>query len=183
MARRIIRRGVRGGARRATFWETVSSVTSTTLIDGGVMSSVIPIVTEAELDNVPNPTLVRVRGQIFAQMGPLGAVVDGFLLSHAIMVVDAKQLAIGTSAMPLPLSSNSEDFLWFGQQFVAAPVAASLNDVDQYSGTFDRLIVDSKAMRKVTLNQSIVLVSELEQWAGGAGDVRFALNLRMLFKK
>jgi len=140
------------------------------------------LVLESELDNVPNPTLVRVRGEIFGQLGAASnAQGDAIILSHAIMVVDAKAFAVGTTAVPLPLSSNSEDFLWFGTQFL---VQNDQTTVLNNSSNFDKLTVDSKAMRKITLNQVLVLVSEMVAIQGGGGeDCNFALNLRMLFKK
>ena len=177
-----MRRGVRSGPRRPTFWETTSSTSLQTLTDGGTVAVVNAIVTEAELDNVPNPTLVRVRGQIFAQAGAaMNAVLDCVLVSHAIMVVDAKQLAVGITALPLPLTSNSEDFLWFGSQFVATNTVGS---IAASNWSMDRLNVDSKAMRKITLNQVLVMVTEMDTLSGGGGeDIRFGFNLRMLFKK
>jgi ABC-type antimicrobial peptide transport system ATPase subunit len=98
------------------------------------------------------------------------------------MVVDSKQRAVGVTSMPLPLSSNSEDFLWFGSQFMTVSSVGTATPHHTSYG-MDRLEVDSKAMRKITLNQSLVLVSEIAQLDGTAGDVDFAINLRMLFKK
>ncbi len=182
MSRRFTRSGRRTVTRRATFWETVSSTVFVTLTDGATVSQVLAIVTENELDNVPNPTLVRVRGQIFSRLGGVSnAQADCILVSHAIMVVDAKQFAIGVTALPLPLSSNSEDFLWFGTQFLAQNNSGTILNTNS---NFDRLDVDSKAMRKITLNQVLVLVTEMELIQGSGGeDMQYAFNFRMLFKK
>ena len=182
MGRRFVRSGRRSGLRRPTFWETVSSTAMSTLTDGGTVAQMTTLVLESELDNVPNPTLIRVRGKIFAQLGAAAnAQGDVILLSHAIMVVDAKAFAVGTTAVPLPLSSNSEDFLWFGTQIMAQNDQTTvLNN----QSNWNMLEVDSKAMRKITLNQVLVLVSEMVGLSGGGGeDCNFALNLRMLFKK
>jgi len=184
LANRFARRGVRRGARRATFWETASSTAFVTLTNGGTVAAVNAVVSEAELDNVPNPTLVRVRGQFFGRLGSNSEQQsDCILIAHAIMVVDAKQLAVGITAMPLPLTDNSEDFLWYGSQFMSNTASgAPATEASAY--TMDRLDVDSKSMRKVTLNQSLVLVSEMVQLSGTAGaDVGFAFDLRFLFKK
>jgi len=184
LANRFIRRGVRRGARRATFWESATSLTTQTLTDGATVAVVTAIVSEAQLDNVPNPTLVRIRGQIFARLGANAeAQSDMINISHAIMVVDAKQFAIGITAMPLPITDNSEDYLWYGSQYVANTAHGTAATV-QSSYTMDRLLVDSKAMRKITLNQVLVIVSEMVQLAGtGGADVQCGLNFRMLFKK
>jgi len=184
LARRFIRSGARRGARRATFWESATSLTTQTLTDGGTIAAVTAIVSEAQLDNVPNPTLVRIRGQVFARLGSNGeAQSDLILISHAIMVVDAKQFAIGITAMPLPITDNSEDYLWYGSQYVGNNAFGTpLTAPSSY--TADRLLVDSKAMRKITLNQVLVIVSEMVQLSGTAGaDVQCGLNFRMLFKK
>ena len=184
MARRFTRSGRRTGARRATFWETTSTNTLITLTDGGTVAAVNALVLEAETDSVPNPTVVRIRGQVFARLGSNGdAQSDCVLISHAIMVVDSKQLAIGITAMPLPLTDNSEDFLWFGSQFVAnATIGAPTTAMSSFN--MDKLDVDSKAMRKMTLNQVLVMVSEMKQQSGTAGaDVQFGFNHRILFKK
>jgi len=85
--------------------------------------------------------------------------------------------------MPLPLTQNSEDFLWFGSQFVAVNAFGTpLTAPGSYS--MDRLVVDSKAMRKMTLNQVLVMVTEMDQQSGTAGaDVQFGFNFRVLFKR
>ena len=179
MANRTMR-GRRSGPRRATFWESASSLALTTLTDGGTISDVRVIVSEAELDNVPAPTLVRVRGVIGVRGGSNHvADNDAVLIAFAIMVVDAKQLAVGVTAMPLPLTSNSEDFLWYGSTLIMNS-PAGITDVLVAS----QIEVDSKAMRKVSINQALVLVTEMNQLQGVAGrDVQFGINLRMLFKR
>ena len=96
MARRFVRSGRRTGPRRATFWETNSTTAIQTLTGGGTESAVNVMVTEAELDNIPNPTLIRIRGHVFQQLGNAAdGSGDSVLIAHAIMVVDAKQLAAG----------------------------------------------------------------------------------------
>ncbi len=181
MARRFTRSGRRSGTRRATFWETVSTTNLQTLTDAGTISAVNTLVTEAELDSVPNPTVVRIRGQIFQDAGlAFNGSGDCILIAHAIMVVDAKQLAIGTGAMPLPLSSNSEDFLWADSTFIANTSVTAFDSSTRQS----MITIDSKAMRKITLNQVLVMVTEIDLQAGSGGeDVRFGFQMRLLFKK
>ncbi len=183
MARGIRRGSRRSGSRRATFWETTSTTTLQTLTDGGTISAVNTIVTEAELDSVPNPTLIRVRGQIYQDLGAnANSLGDSILIAHAIMVVDSKQRGIGTGAMPLPLSSNSEDFLWADSTFLGN----SLLSADGLNGSRRQamITIDSKAMRKISLNQVLVMVTEMNLQAGTTGeDIRFGFQMRMLFKK
>ncbi len=127
MPRRFVRSGRRSGPRRGTFWETNSTTVFQTLTIGGTESVVNTLVTEAELDSVPNPTVIRIRGNVFQRLGAAAPTLeDAVLVAHAIMVVDAKQLAIGVTAMPLPLSSNSEDFLWADSTFLSRGTLASI---------------------------------------------------------
>ncbi len=155
----------------------------TALTDGGTIAAVTTLVLESELDNVPNPTLVRIRGHVWNRAGAImSGLEDSILIAHAIMVVDAKQLAVGTTALPLPLSSNSEDFLWADSAVLtnSSSTSGGIND----NHRLQDIVVDSKAMRKITLNQVLVMVSEMELLQGSGGeDVDFALQLRMLFKK
>ncbi len=155
-----------------------------TLTDGGTVAAITAIVSEAELENVPNPTLVRVRGQIFARLGSNAeAQSDSILLAHAMLLIDAKQLAVGITAVPLPLTNNSEEYLWFGSQYMANSAHGTPATIAS-SYTMDRLNVDSKAMRKVSSDHVLVIVSEMDQQAGTAGaDVQCSFNFRFLFKK
>ena len=184
MARRFVRSGARrSGPRRMTFWETVSTTALLTLTDGGIVARVDPLVLESELDNVPNPTLVRIRGHVFQRLGAASNLVeDCVLIAHAIMVVDAKQLAVGITAMPLPLTDNSEDFLWADSVFLShGTVAVAGEDTGLPQSD---IVIDSKAMRKITLNQVLVMVTEMDVQSGGVGrDVDYGFQMRLLLKK
>ena len=181
MARRFVRSGRRTGPRRATFWETNSTTAIQTLTGGGTESAVNVMVTEAELDNIPNPTLIRIRGHVFQQLGNAAdGSGDSVLIAHAIMVVDAKQLAAGLTAMPLSLSSNSEDFLWADSAYLANTTVTTFDS----SQNWKDIVIDSKSMRKITLNQVLVMVTEMDvQAGGGVENVRFGFQMRLLFKK
>ena len=184
MARRFVRSGRRSsGPRRPTFWETASTTALVPLADGGTTASVTAIVSEAELDNVPNPTLVRIRGHVFNRLSTVAdALGDCILVAHAIMVVDAKQLAIGVTAMPLPLTDNSEDFLWADSAFLSHGLS-SVGGLDGNRAMVN-LVIDSKAMRKITLNQVLVMVTEMDVQSGTAGTgMQFGFQLRALLKK
>jgi len=183
MAHRRTRSGFRrGGPRRPTFWETVSTTAFQTLTSGATESVVNTLVLESETDSVPNPTLVRIRGHVYQELGTNSATIgDAVLLAHAIMVVDAKQLAIGVTALPLPISDNSEDFLWADSAIVTRSTTSLATSAGR---DFADIVIDSKAMRKMTLNQVLVMVTEMDVQAGISGrDVRFGFQMRLLFKK
>jgi len=183
VARRFTRSGRRSGPRRGTFWETTSTTALQTLTAGATEEVVNTLVLESELDSVPNPTLIRIRGHVFQRLGAASNLVeDCILLAHAIMIVDAKQLAIGVTAMPLPLSDNSEDFLWADSTFLSRGTTASVGE--QMGIEQSDIVIDSKAMRKITLNQVVVMVTQMDVQSGTSGrDVDFGLQMRLLFKK
>jgi len=183
MPRRFVRSGRRSGPRRTTFWESTFTTAMQSFTNvASTIANVQAVVLETELDNVPNPTLVRVRGQIFTRLGAVAAAQgDAMLIGHALLVVDAKQLAVGTTAVPLPLTGNSEDFLWYGTQYISQNDSGTILNTNS---NFDRLEVDSKAMRKITVNQVLVLATECQVLSGtGDEDFDLAFNFRFLFKR
>ncbi len=184
--RRTTRRGFGGarGAKRPTFWAAVNSTAWQTIVDGTIAdnAAITTIVSEAELDNVPNPTVVRIRGHVWQTQNEEWASEDEYMVAHCIQVVDAKQLAVGSTGLPLPLDDNSEDFLWYESTVIGQSATLAGSNTGTRDG-FD-IVVDSKAMRKITINQALVLVTQIDALQTVAvRSIKFALNLRILLKK
>jgi len=77
------------------------------------------------------------------------------------------ETALAASAIPLPGTDVGNDWLW-----IDSAVVGSQAD-DQIGGavTVERMVVDSKAMRKVNNNQALVLVLQLTACEGSAVSV------------
>ena len=61
------------------------------------------------------------------------------------------------TALPGPLTNDFADWIWRGQAAIPLDASDPISASGLHSYRFD---IDSKAMRKVTLNQGIVLVQE-----------------------
>jgi len=124
--------------------------------------------------NAPE-TVVRIRGafnvlsdQVAAGEQPFGAV--------GICVVSDQAFAAGVASVPTPMAEADSD-LWFLHQFWSCPF--SLAGASGISNVSEEYVLDSKAMRKVTPDATLIVV--VENAASGVG-VFYNLNFRMLFK-
>jgi len=165
----------RQGPKRRTKWEGAAFDISDLDASPAILATVV---SEAILENDPNSTIIRIRGNLCvnndstSDAGALGIVIVG------IMLADAAQLAVGVTAFPLPLSAIGSDWLYwdtftFGEQVT--------NQADANGLSFDRHIVDNKGMRKVKFNQVLVLVAELTAVEGTPVVNLFGV-LRVLLK-
>ena len=168
------RRQVSRIPKRRTFWTGAQSSATVIL---ATPQNVQIVVTEAALENVPNPTLVRTRGMITLR-GLLSADQSSIICGVGLAVLGAKEVAVGTTAVPLPLT-NSDDDRWFWYHAVGLQSAPS-GITDMIHSQF--VNVDSKAMRKVGSNEVVALVIELADVSAGVG-VQVISTLRYLFKR
>jgi len=157
--RRGLRPVVRSTKRRVT-WEGTQVDLAGVAVGGSLFQTAV---TEAIFENFPNPTVVRVRGEIMvindatSSAGAFGHIACG------LMLVDAKALAIGITALELPATDVGSDWLWwdcftFGEQIA--------NEVDNSGLNFNRKQIDNKAMRVVQPNQALVFVAEIVKCEG-----------------
>jgi len=167
-------RGFRRAAqRRPTFWEgaIVQSLPSI----AGVASTVGTIVSEANLENTPNATIVRVRGSY----GFTTASLDGTaVLAMGIMLVNAPALSVGIGSLPTPITDIGSDWLWWDS--VGLDNVGTAGDGPTLAG---QRMIDSKAMRKTKFNQVLVLITEIQGLGAAAGIATIATGLRVLFKR
>ena len=118
------------------------------------------VLTEAILESYPTPTLVRSRGKLTVLTDPSSSPGSfGFVTLGLIVVTSAAAAAGG---VPNPATNTGNDWLWWDSGFIGAAAA----DVIGEEITVDRLIVDSKAMRKIGLNQVLILVADLQTCEG-----------------
>ncbi len=119
-------------------------------------------------------TLVRFRGHIFAQLDA-GGVDERALIACGFILVSNEAFAAGIASVPKPFTDADADWVWYG--FLSISSGAEAGVVGD--SLFDRLPVDSKAMRKVKPSQSLVFVVEVasSQDATGTFDVMYGLRI------
>ena len=172
MANRVVTRQFRGrvGPRRSTDW--IASTVETAVSSLAAAS----VVLDQSFAFSEDATIVRVRGmlwvasdQAIASEEPFGAV--GFA------TVTGQANAVGVTAVPTPIADQPSEqfFLW----------APFMNDLVQVTGagfaarTFRQVPLESKAMRKVTQGQAVVVT--LENSSAVAG-MEYLMLFRMLIK-
>jgi len=162
-------------ARRSTFWEGGNVSQSVVATGTNVVSTLIP---EANLENVPNSTLIRIRGSVLVaattgSTGALALATLGIKLSTAAAVAGA--------TVEGPNAEIGSDWIWWTtvglsqQNTVSAPIPDG-------GLLYQRVDIDSKAMRKVGLNQVLVFAS---QNVVLSGTMTFEVigGVRVLFKR
>jgi len=137
----------------------------------------VTVLTEAQLENFPTPTLIRSRGRINAYTDPSATPGSFAVVGVGLIVVTAAAAAVGVTAIPTPLTELGSDWLWWDSLSVGSDAA----DVIGSTITVDRLSVDSKAMRKIGNNQVVLLVAEMLTCEGTmvvnlCGTLRFLLK-------
>ena len=155
-----------GGSRRLTQWVAPANQGYVVVADGGAtVVSTIPF-------GVP-ATIVRTRGQVSIRPNSLAA--DAAIIGAIGMgIVSAEAVAIGVTAIPEPFTDGDWPgwFVWRSFSF--------LYEFQDATGTGIQTIdfeVDSKAMRKIGQNETIVFVAESQ-----AGAFQVSSPVRMLIK-
>ena len=131
-------------------------------------------------------TLVRTRGMLQLYLNAATAQDNGFTGAFGIGVVTTEAFQAGGAAVPQPLVNQGwNGWLYWTPIMVvaAAPLASGAAvDLDMVSVNIasQNVIIDSKAMRKVSTDETIV--GSLEVVERGTATLRWSLDSRMLFK-
>ena len=123
--------------------------------------------------NVPELTLVRVRGELWITLSTVDAALSGFpQVAVGICNVTENAFGAGATAIPAPITDiNWDGWLWFWQGRFTSP-SGTLTDAD--GATNARIVIDSKAMRKVHVTDTLVGVI---QTTGEIGTATMVANM------
>ena len=155
-------------AKRRVAWE---GFTGSSLAQGAG-SFVTTAVSEAVLEARPSPTIVRTRGEFWCK-SQTSAV--NSRVTAGLIVVTAKALAAGVASLPTPSTDVGSDWFWWDEYVVAWQTGEPI------SSGYARRVIDSRAMRKVGLNQVVVMVVEVAS-ISGTPSVDIAFGARILLK-
>ncbi len=143
----------RAPARRKTTWE--GAVVSTVLTTG--VSTASSIVSEAIMEGHPNPTIVRIRGELLIHVGAVGTTPSESITTLGLKLVTASAFAAGIASIETPGTEIGGDWIWWDVRATRS-IITGIADGDE--GPVSRIPIDSKAMRKVTVNKLLVLVAQ-----------------------
>ena len=161
--------------RRPTFWEGVNV---DSLVATGTQN-VIAAVPEATLENVPNPTIVRVRGQFLIGVVSPSAGARAHM-TMGLIIVDTQ--AFSVPVVQAPLGDIGSDWLWWTSISLIADGTGVTPTDDGGLSVFERVEIDNKAMRKFQNNQVLALVLQ-NNVLNGTMSIRVSGVPRFLFKK
>ena len=175
MARRSVGRTLVRTPKRPTFWEGATG--AFTLTTGTV--STATVVSEATLENTPNPTLIRIHGHVFVHVTARGAAGDAIVLGLGMIPQSSAAVAAGVASMPVPVTDVSSPWIMHRQVVLDSNIAPP-NGTD--IGANYHIIVDNKSMRKFDLNQALQFTVQNTVIAGTL-SVSIAFAFRFLFKR
>jgi len=123
-------------------------------------------------------TVVRLRGELQAYMTAVVAANDGYSCAVGACIVSNDAFAIGVTAVPTPI----EDMDWNGwlyhRFFHVHSVSTAVTATD--SSLVLRFEVDSKAMRKIAVNETLCMVMEVLE--RGTASLSVWFDSRILLK-
>ena len=158
MARQRFTRPLGRGARLRKSWcrdfrGTVGTITTTQTEMFSCTSSELSIGAEG--------TVLRTRGDFLITCIP-NATADTEIVGLGVCVINETARAVGGLSIPGPIADAGSD-IWLWHQFVPFD-AVTLTAGDPQALTINyRGVIDSKAMRKFSLDQAIVFIAEADQ--------------------
>ena len=168
------RRFVTRSRKRVMSWQG-QNIDTVNLTSGNPQFTTV--ISEAVLEQFPTPTLVRVRGRLLVLIDASSTSTNFGIVTMGMIVVTAAALA--GSAVPSPLMDVGSDWLWWDVGTIGE--GAPSTETGRIFGV-DRIAVDSKAMRKIGLNQVVIFVAELTPCDSGTIVANICGNLRFLLK-
>ena len=173
MARRRVFQ--RAAARRTT-WE------------GAQIDLVVPssdsisqvVITEALFEEHPNPTIVRMRGHILLRQTTQSTTITTGVVFMGIKLATASAVASGITALETPFTEIGSDWIWWETR--ALSTLDSTLGQSNGTQTHSRVLLDSKAMRKVQPNQVLVFVAQHTAIAGTQTSIIVG-GIRILLKQ
>jgi len=151
--------------KRRTVWQGFFGNDAVAVVSNAVGHQVL--ITEAKLEMFPQGTLVRIRGVFDVFTNPVGANNDDVRWGAGIYFANSGALAAGTGSLQFPLSQiESGEWMWWAtglirQRSTYSEFSSSQNAV--------RVEIDSKAMRKFSNDQALVIVVQTSNGAGTTG--------------
>jgi len=120
-------------------------------------------------------TLLRTRGSVGLQLD-IGAVDERALIVCGIIIVNTPAFVAGAASLPSPVTEDSADWLWLGSAWLSSGAEAAVV-TDLYG---QRLEIDSKAMRKFGVDETIVFIVEVAESVDQTGSFDVQYYFRVL---
>ena len=170
---RIRQTGFQSQRRKSSWGVGVGDTTASPFTASGVGflgSTVFP--------TVPGLTIVRIRGQCDVMLTLATTAGDGFQGAVGIGIATTTAVTAGIPSLPTPIrEAEDENWLWWHPFSVHNPVVSSSGLTE---ASHQRIIIDSKAMRKFDEGMSIYAAAEVVEI--GTATMTMFFDTRMLLK-
>ena len=160
----------RARGRRSDYeWEAVQFDSQTLDLAVGTKVQLVTVTAAGPV------TLVRTRGEVFAELDTSG-VNERAIICVGGIVVGEVAAAAGIASLPGPFTQGSDDWFWHGYLTVSSGQESGVAQ----NSLFDRLVVDSKAMRKLKSDEVLVFMAEIAGSSDQGGHATVMGGLRVL---
>ena len=166
------RGGAPGGTRQRKHWHGTANTEAEFT---GAATAIL-----CQLDVTDPATILRTLGSVVAGPDEAGVVAgDGAIITVGLGVVSTDAATVGATAVPDPSNEPEFDWLFWYPMILQFPVGVNTagNSFPLVSGM--RLDVNSKAMRRVSHGESLLLIGQYENSSGNPPVDVFA-SLRIL---
>ena len=153
------RRGWETGPGDATFQSTLSA-------SGVALTSGASVL-------VDGLTIARIRGVLTLQL-LTGGVADGFSGAFGIGICTDAAFAIGATAVPTPVT----ELAWDGWMYWTTFGLRAAGSTVTWAGQNDRIVVDTKAMRKISSDMTVFAAIEVTEI--GTASLAWHFDSRLL---
>ena len=162
------------GPRRATEW--LASADQAAVVLAGNAARLDQAFSQAQIQALGPFTVVRVRGAIYSRSDQTASTENAFG-AVGFMVVREQARVAGIASLPTPIAEEFDDGFFVHQFFDAGIQVATGTQVGNIS--LPRMLeFDSKAQRKVSSDDAIVVTVE----NGDASGLAVLIKFRMLIK-
>ncbi len=120
-------------------------------------------------------TILRLRGYAMITLDA-GAVDESSTLALGIIIVGNSAFAAGAASCPGPQSQSSDDWIWHTYLSVSSLSEAAI----QPDALFARVVIDSKAMRKAKVDETVIFMAEVADSNDQAGTIDLQYAFRLL---
>ena len=169
-------RGFHQAPRRRKGWDVgpgqLASQTSISASGSTILSSVLNL-------SQDGLTLVRARGELTLSLSAASAAGTGYSGAFGIGLTTVAATAVGVTAVPTPITEQDWDGWIFWESFSVKSITGTIADGVNASAVILRILIDSKAMRKLTDDSS--LYGALEVQEGGTAVLESHFDSCMLF--
>ncbi len=170
---RLVRGRGRVFPKRSTAWSSTTSITSYTALAANTV-----ILDQVAVPQVLEQTIVRIRGLLVVRSDQVSAN-ENVHGAFGIALVEEPAASVGVTAVPSPITDAAQESWLVWQAFASSLILATA--VGIASPGVSSYVIDSKAMRKVTDSQRLVIL--LENNSGSAGmDYWFHLRILAMLK-